>query len=276
MLRAFEKAELLYKTEDVSKYMTFVVVGGGPTGVEIAGAIAEIANKTMRDFRRIDTRKTRIMLVEGGPAILAAYPLELSNKATEALRELGVEVITSTQVTSISKDLVQIGDAVVSAKNIIWAAGNVAAPLTQLLQVEKDRVGRVLVNADCSIPGMDNVFVIGDAAHFVQQDKPLPGVAQVAIQQGRYVAGVIKKQLPGGNRKPFRYKDYGSMATIGRARAIALVGGVAFSGFFAWLAWSFIHVFKMISFRNRYKVMAEWIWYYLSFRNGIRLITGKE
>ena len=278
MLRSFEEAEIRGEHGNVDRLLTFVVVGAGPTGVEVAGAIAEIARKNLiRDFKRIDTSKTRVVLVEAGPTVLSSYHPSLSDKAKHDLQSMGVEVLTGTMVKQILPNGVQLQNAFIEAENIIWAAGNVASPLLKKLPVSLDRAGRAIVEHDCSIPDHPNIFVIGDAAHFTHNlEKPLPGVAQVAMQMGDYVGKIIAKNKLPDQRKTFVYNDLGSMATIGRAKAVAQIGKLKISGLMAWLMWSLVHVAKLISYRTRYKVMAEWIWYYLSFKNGIRLITGME
>ncbi|MBZ0178907.1 MAG: NAD(P)/FAD-dependent oxidoreductase [Melioribacteraceae bacterium] len=274
MLLAFEKAERKFDKEDVSKYMTFVIVGGGPTGVEIAGAIAEISKKTlMRDFRKINTKKTRIILVEGTDRILNTYDKKLSLRAKEDLEKLGVEVNLNSMVSKIEKNKIFFGNNVIETCNIIWAAGNTASPLLVSLKTKLDRAGRVIVNKYCSIDESPNIFVIGDAANFQEDEHPLPGIAPVAVQQGKYVADLIKKENNSLNKKPFKYVDKGTMATIGKAKAIAQIKKLKLTGFIAWFFWGFVHILFLINFRNKYKVMAEWIWYYFSNKNGVRLIT---
>ena len=276
MLYAFEKAEMAKTNEEIDKYLTFVIVGGGPTGVELAGAIAEISKISMlKDFRNIDPSKTKIILVEGTDRILGAYHESLSKAAKKSIESLGVNVILKKLVTNIDENGVTIDDVYYETKNVIWAAGNEASPLLKTLDTEIDRAGRVIVNNDCSIKDEENIFVIGDAANFIENEKPLPGIAPVAIQQARYVADLIKHCVSGSNRKPFKYFDKGSMATIGRAKAIMQVGNFKTSGFFAWLSWVFVHIMYLIGFRNRYMVMSGWIWYYINMKNGIRLITNK-
>jgi len=274
MLLAFEKAERKFDKEDVSKYMTFVIVGGGPTGVEMAGAIAEISKKTlMRDFRKINTTKTRIILVEGTDRILNTYDNKLSLRAKEDLEKLGVEVNLNSMVSKIEKNKIYFGNNVIETCNIIWAAGNTASPLLVSLDTKLDRAGRVIVNKYCSIDESPNIFVIGDAANFQEDEHPLPGIAPVAVQQGKYVADLIKKENNSLNKKPFKYVDKGTMATIGKAKAIAQIKKLKLTGFIAWFFWGFVHILFLINFRNKYKVMAEWIWYYFSNKNGVRLIT---
>lgn len=274
ILLAFERAELTTDPEERKTLMTFVVIGGGPTGVEMAGAIAEMARKDLKDdFRRINTSDTRIFLIEAAPGILSSYPDDLSFRAKEDLSEMGVTVLSGRKVTALDDGAVMLDNEKIDAGTIIWAAGNQASPLLQSLDVPLDRAGRVFVEPDLSIPGSPDIFVVGDSAFFKdEKEGVLPGIATVAIQQARHVVSLIannKKQ----NRKPFVYRNKGSMATIGRAKAIAVVGNLKFSGVIAWLLWSFIHVLYLIGFRNRFKVMAEWVWYYLSFRHSVRLIT---
>jgi NADH dehydrogenase len=278
VLMSFEKAERASTPAEVKKYTTFVVVGGGPTGVEIAGALAEIAKKTMlKDFRNIDPSKTKIILVEAGNYVLSSYDPILSTKAKTSLEELGVIVLTNKKVNDIKNEGVTIDDQLIETENIIWAAGNAIPNVVKSLGAATDRAGRVIVENDLSVPNNSEVFVIGDAALVLDENKiPLPGVCPVAIQQGNFVADIIRKQIPKEKRKAFKYFDKGSMATIGRARAIMQLGKIKISGFFAWVAWVFIHILYLIGFRNRYKVLAEWIWFYISRRNGIRLITNKN
>ncbi len=275
MLLAFEKAELTKTENEKQKEMTFVIVGGGPTGVEVAGAFAEIAKETLlKDFRNINTADTRIILVEGADRILQTFDKKLSNKARKSLENLGVEVRVNSMVKEVNEKGVIIGEELIEASNIIWAAGNKVAPVVATLDAETNRAGQVIVESDCTIPGDPNVFVIGDAALFLEDGKPLPGVAPVAMQQGRYVAKILKKRIPKKMRKPFKYFDKGNLATIGRAKAILQIGDIKISGFVAWLVWAFVHIAFLVNFRKRYRVMTEWIWYYITFRNGIRLITN--
>jgi len=284
ILNSFEIAErILFEASlnshnaDVKKYLTFVLVGAGPTGVELAGAIAEISRKTMlKDFRYIKPEKTSIILIEGLDRVLPMYDRSLSEKAKQSLENLGVTVLLNTQVTQVTKNGVYLGDNFIETNNIIWAAGNTALSLQKTLETELDRAGRVVVNKNLSIKENPKIFVIGDAALcFNDEGKQLPGVCPVAIQQGKYVANLIKKEIKGKPRTDFKYFDKGSMATIGRAKGIAEIAGLKLSGFIAWLAWSFIHILYLIGFRNRYRVMIEWIWIYFTRRNGIRLITNK-
>lgn len=274
MLLAFEKAEIANSESAKKKEMTFVIIGGGPTGVEVAGSIAEISRETLlKDFRNINTADTKIILIEGMNRILQSFDEDLSIKAKETLEKLGVEVRTNSMVKDVNENGVVVGDELIEASNIIWAAGNKVSQLINTLKTETDRNGRVIVEQDCSLPDDPNIFVIGDAALFVENGKPLPGVAPVSMQQGRYVANVLKKSIPKEQRKPFRYFDKGNLATIGRAKAVLQIGKVKFSGLFAWLIWAFVHIAFLVNFRKRYRVMTEWIWYYITFKNGIRLIT---
>ncbi|MBX3044609.1 MAG: NAD(P)/FAD-dependent oxidoreductase [Candidatus Kapabacteria bacterium] len=275
ILYSFELAERYYHTSKAHKYLTFVIVGGGPTGVEMAGAIAEIARNTMlRDFPIIKKSDIRVILVESGENLLASYPNELSNYTKSALQSIGVEVLNGVRINKVAEDYVMAGDKKIETNNIIWAAGNSASPILKTLGVELDRSGRVIVEPDLSITGNDRVFLIGDAAKHINPDgKETPGIAPAAIQQAKYVAAIISKSLAKKERKPFTYFDKGSMATIGKAKAVAMVGSLKFKGLFAWLMWSFIHVFFLIDFRNRFRVMIEWIWYYVTNRPGARLIV---
>ena len=258
--------------------LQFVVIGGGPTGVELAGTLAEIARHALNhEFRNIDPRLSRILLIEGGPRVLPAYSEELSRKAEAQLRRLGVEVRTSHMVTRIEPGAVWVGDERIPSPVVLWAAGVAASPLGRKLGVPVDRAGRVLVQPDLSIPGHAEVFVIGDlAALNDERGKMLPGVAPVAIQQGNWVAETIAGDIENQPRRDFRYHDKGSLATIGRAAAIAQFGKFELSGYFAWLAWLFIHILFLIGFRNRLIVMIQWAWSYLSYERGARLITGSD
>jgi NADH:ubiquinone reductase (H+-translocating) len=275
ILISFEKAERLDSIAEAEKYLNFVVVGGGPTGVEMAGAIAEIAYKTMfKNFRRINPKNAKIYLIEALPAILPMYPEKLAKSATKTLEEMGVQVLTGTKVIHISEAGVQTEDKLIESMNVIWAAGNQVSNLLKTLGVPLDRAGRVMVESDLSIPGSPDIFVIGDAAHFVTKSGgALPGVAPVAMQQGRYVAKILKAKSLKGQRPPFVYFDKGSMATIGKAKAIAMIGKLQLSGFLAWLMWAFVHILFLIGFRNRLSVMLEWGAALLTGQRGVRLIT---
>jgi NADH dehydrogenase len=276
ILLAFEKAEREPDEARRRELLTFVIVGGGPTGVELAGAIGEISRQVMvRDFRAIDPREARVLLVEGGPRVLPAYPEDLSAKAEAQLQGLGVEVWTGSPVTAVDASGVVVKGQKVAAATTLWAAGVEASPLAHSLGVELDRAGRVKVEPDLTVPGHPEVFVIGDLATLQDKDgKPLPGVAPVAIQQGRYAARSILRASRGLPHQPFHYLDRGSLATIGRAAAVADFGWIKFSGFFAWLSWLFIHIFFLIGFRNRFIVLFEWAWAYFTYQRAARLITG--
>jgi NADH:quinone reductase (non-electrogenic) len=285
VLLAFELAERQKNERQTSNRdvpsvspLQFVVIGGGPTGVELAGTLAEISRHAMNhEFRNIDPRQTRILLIEGGPRVLAAYSEELSRKAEAQLRRLGVEVRTSRMVTRIEPGAVWIGDERIPAPVVLWAAGVAASPLGRKLAVPLDRAGRVLVQPDLSIPGHPEVFVIGDLVALQDENgKMLPGVAPVAIQQGDWVADAIARDLKNRPRRNFHYHDKGSLATIGRAAAVAQFGKFELSGYFAWLAWLFVHILYLIGFRNRLLVMIQWAWSYLTYERGARLITGSD
>jgi NADH:ubiquinone reductase (H+-translocating) len=278
VLLAFELAERQGAGGEGIPELQFVVVGGGPTGVELAGTLAEIARHSMNhEFRHIDPRKTRILLVEGGPRVLPAYSEKLSRKAELQLQALGVEVRTSQMVNRIEPGVVWAGDQKISAQVILWAAGVAASPLGKQLGVPTDRAGRVEVQPDLSVPGHPNVFVIGDlAALHDKNGKLLPGVAPVAIQEGDWVGKTIARDLDNQPRRDFHYFDKGSLATIGRAAAVAQIGKFELSGYFAWLAWLFIHILFLIGFRNRLLVMIQWAWSYFTYDRGTRLITGSD
>lgn len=276
ILNSLEAAEKEPVADKRKKYLTFVVIGGGPTGVELAGAIAEIAKKTMiRDYKNFRADDTKVILVEALDRILTSYTPDLSQKAKEDLEQMGVDIRINTKVTDVNENGVQLGDTFIESKNVIWAAGNVASPLLKTLDIELDRAGRAIVEEDCSIPGYPNIFVIGDAAMMKdEKGEILPGVAPVAMQQGRFVGKLIVNDNKNGRRKKFIYIDKGSMATIGKAKAVAMIKGLKLSGLIAWFAWSVVHIFFLIGFRNRFRVFAEWIWYYITNRQGTRLITN--
>ncbi len=276
ILLAFEKAEREPEEKRRRELLTFVIVGGGPTGVELAGAIAEISSQVMeRDFRAIDPREARIILVEAGPRILPSYPDDLSAKAEASLAELGVEVRKGLPVTSISDKEVRVGEQIIVAGTTLWAAGVEASPLARSLGTKLDRAGRVLVEPDLTIRGHAEALVIGDLAALTDRHgKLLPGVCPAAIQQGRHAAHNIRRDCQKLPLEPFEYFNRGSLATIGRAAAVADFGWIKFSGFFAWAAWLFIHIFFLIGFRNRFVVVFEWAWAYFTFQRAARLITG--
>lgn len=276
-LLAFEAAEREADPEARRRLLTYAIVGAGPTGVELAGAMAEIARRIIpRDFRFVDTRAARILLLEGGPRVLPGYPPELSESAERQLRELGVEVRTNAMVTHIEPGELWVGgDERIEAGNAYWAAGVAASPLGEALGAPLDRAGRVHVRDDCSIDGHPEIFVIGDLARFEEDGEPLPGVAQTAIQMGRFAGRAIRRDLKGKARGRFRYRDKGSLATIGRAAAVAAIGRFRFGGFVAWLVWVFIHILYLIGFRNRLMVMMQWGWAWATYQRGIRLITGR-
>lgn len=276
VLIAFERAEREPDRTRQRQLLTFVVVGGGPTGVELAGTLVEIARHTLRnEFQTIDPESARVLLIEAGPSILPTFPARLRESARRALRRLGVEVWEGAEVTEIEAGIVHVGADRVPAHTILWAAGVAASPLAQSLGVPLDRAGRVMVEPDWSIPGHANVFVLGDLATFPHQTgQPLPGVAQVAKQGGVYAAKAIVARLRGQTPPPFRYRDLGNMATIGRAAAVADLGWIELSGFPAWVIWLFIHILFLIGFRNRLSVLLQWAASYLTYQRSVRLITG--
>ena len=278
VLLAFELAERQAASGQGQVQLNFVIVGGGPTGVELAGTLSEIARRALADeFRSIDPKRTRIILLEGGPRILPTYPEDLSRSAEEQLRGLGVEVHTSTMVTDVEPAAVRMGETRLSAAVIVWAAGVAASPLGKKLGAPTDRAGRVLVNPDLSIPGHPKVFVIGDLAALKdERGQMVPGVAPAAIQQGKATARNIARDLEGKPRQNFHYVNKGSLATIGRAAAIAQFGKIHISGFIAWLSWLFVHIFFLIGFRNRLIVLIQWAWSYFTYERGARLITGDQ
>ena len=279
ILLSLEEAEQEADSEERKKLLRYVVIGGGPTGVEIAGAIAEIAKSSMRkNYRNIDEKEVQVLLLEGGPAILGGFPAELRSSGKQMLEELGVKVLCHTPVTKIEKRKVHLRVGSIEAGNIIWAAGIKASPLMDQLKVEKDRMRRVIVNPDLSVPGHRDVFVIGDSAHLsFGEESPLPALASVAMQQGKFVGKLLMQKYEKFESRPhFEYKDKGKMATIGRARAVAEIKGLKFSGFPAWLAWSAAHIFLLIGFRNKILVSMEWIWNYFTRKRGVQLITDRS
>jgi NADH dehydrogenase len=277
ILVAFERAERETDPARQRRLMTFVMVGGGPTGVELAGTLAEIAHQTRREFRSIDTRNTRIVVVEAGPTILPAFAPKLRDAARASLRRLRVEVREHTRVTRVDAGGVALGEERLDAGTVLWTAGVAASPLLATLGVPLDRAGRVTVEQDLSIPGHPEVFVVGDAAAFVDaKGQPLPGVAQVAMQGGVHAARMIQRRIKDEPSRAFTYNDKGSMAIIGRGSAIADIRGLRFSGPIAWLAWLFLHIFELIGFRNRIVVMVEWAAAYVTLQRSVRLITYQD
>ncbi len=276
VLVAFEAAEREENAEARRQWLTFVVVGGGPTGVEMAGTFAEIARHTLaRDFRRIDPRTARVILVEGGPRVLPTYPEELSEKAKLQLEALGVQVWTGALVTAVDASGVGIGAERIAARTVVWAAGVTASPLAQFLGAPLDRAGRVRIASDLTVPGRPEVFVIGDLASLDQDGHPVPGVAPAAMQMGAHAAANIRRAAREEPLVPFRYRDKGSLATIGRRSAVALIGRLRLSGPLAWLAWLGIHIFFLIGFRNRFVVLFTWAWAYLTYDRSARLIVSR-
>ncbi len=275
MLLAFERAERSDDPTERDRELTFAVIGAGPTGVEMAGAIGEVARFTMvRDFRRIDPGQARIVLIDAAPRVLPTFDEKLSAKALEQLRRIGVEVRTGAGVKGVTAQGVQLEEEFIPCGTVVWAAGNAASPLGKQLGVETDRAGRVPVSPELTVPGHPEVFAIGDLASFTHQGgKPLPGVSPVAMQQGRHAARNILACIAGEPMKPFRYFDKGSMATIGRHAAVVDMRGFRFNGFTAWLAWLFVHLIFLIGFRNRILVFLQWAWSYVNYYRGARLIT---
>ncbi|HET6779419.1 MAG TPA: NAD(P)/FAD-dependent oxidoreductase, partial [Gemmatimonadales bacterium] len=278
VLLSFEKAEREPDPVRRQALLTFVVIGGGPTGVEMAGSVAELRRYALkRDFRRIDPGDATVLLLEGGPRLLASYPPSLSDRAKQELRRLGVEVRTETLVTNVRPGSVVAAGWTIPTQTVIWAAGNVASPLLKTLGTPLDQVGRAIVEPDCTIPGHPEVFVLGDAAFFDHgEGGPLPGICPVAIQMGEYAARTIEGDLEGRPRRAFHYWDKGQLAVIGRGRAVADIWKLHFGGFLAWVIWTFVHIFFLIGYRNRILVMIQWAWSYLTHGRGARLITLDE
>lgn len=277
VLLAFEAAEAERDPSAQRRLLTFVIIGGGPTGVELAGALAEIARQTLReDFRHIHPESARIVLVEGGPDVLGTFPPKLRDAARRSLLKLGVEVRTGAIVTAIDDDGVMAGAERISAQTILWAAGVAASPLAASLGVPLDRAGRVAAEPTLNVPGHPDIFVAGDICAFMQDGRPLPGVAQVAKQQGGHAARNVLRAIRGQALQPFRYVNYGNVATIGRGSAVVDIGPVRASGWLAWLFWLCLHIFWLIGFRNRIAVISEWAWSYITFQRRIRLITGSK
>jgi NADH dehydrogenase len=277
ILLAFETAEKLAPAYSVENLLTFVIIGGGPTGVELAGSLAELSRHALsKDFRNIKPSSAKIILLEGAPRILPPFPEEVSRLAEEKLRALGVEVLTRTFVTDINEHGVQIGEKFIPAVTKLWCAGVAPSPLSRALaDVQLDKGGRIIVQPDLSIENYPNVFAVGDICSYIQDGKPLPGLAPVAMQQGQFVGETIENRITGRELKQFRYIDRGTLATIGRSSAVGNVGNTIFSGLPAWLAWLFIHVMNLIGFRNRMVVMLDWVWSYVTFQRGARLISDR-
>jgi NADH dehydrogenase len=277
-LLAFERAEKALDETEKNEYLTFVIVGGGPTGVELSGALPMIARKALYpDFRHIDTRRTRVILLEGGPRILPSFPESLAKTAHRNLEELGVEVRTNSVVTLVEPNAVQVGPERIQARTIFWAAGNAASPLGRSLGVPVDHAGRVVVEPDLSIPGHPEVFIAGDLALVKREGMPqVPGVAPAAIQEGRTAARNVMRLMRGEPTQQFRYRNKGDLAVIGRSRAIADLGKVTFTGWFAWLFWLFLHIMYLVGFRNRVSVLVQWAYAYFTYQRGVRLITNPE
>ena len=277
LLLAFERAEAEPDPEKRAAWLSFAIVGGGPTGVELAGTLAEIARHTLTDeFRNITPSEARVRLIEAGPRVLSSFPEDLSEKAHRQLQKLGVEVSTGTPVTDIDASGYRLGDIFVPARTVVWAAGVAASPLAKSLGVALDRAGRVIVQPDLSVPGYPHIFVAGDLASVQQNGKPVPGVAPAAKQMGRHVADAIRAQLQGKPAPVFRYKDFGNLATIGRMAAIVHFGRLKLSGVVAWWFWLAAHVFFLIGFRNRLVVLLNWAWAYWSYQRGARIILGQD
>jgi NADH dehydrogenase len=275
VLYAFEAAEREPDPDRRRAWLTFVIVGAGPTGVELAGALSEIARHALaKDFHHIDPKQAHVILLEGSPRVLPSYAESLSEKAREQLAGLGVDVRTGRLVTAIDDGGVHVGDERLEARTVLWGAGVAASPLSRSLGVPLDRAGRVLVAPDLTIPGHPEVFVVGDLASLVQDGAPVPGVAPAAIQEARHTARNLRRALRGEPLLPFRYVDKGSLATIGRAAGIAQIGRLRLWGWVAWVTWLFVHIFFLIGFRNRFVVMFSWAWSYFTYDRGARLITG--
>jgi NADH:ubiquinone reductase (H+-translocating) len=275
VLLSYERAEMSDDENERRKQLTFIVVGAGPVGVEMSGALAELGRNCLHpDFRRIDTCQVRVILIEALDRILLAFDPGMGEKARQVLEKMGVEVRLKSKITNIDERGVWLGEELIETANVIWSAGAAAPPLTKTLGADTDRMGRVRINNDCSIPGHPEVFVLGDAAVILENDKPLPALAPVALQQGKFVGDIIRRNLPPEKRRPFHYHDKGFIAVIGRAKAVLQYRRLRISGFFAWLGWIMVHIAVLVQWRNRYAVTMEWAWYYLGDRPGVRLITG--
>jgi len=278
VMEAYEAAERTSDPVEQKKLLTFVIVGGGPTGVELAGSIGEMSRFTLSKFyKHIDPKLTRIFIVEAAPRILGSFSPELSSKATRALEQLGVQVWTNSMVTNVDKNGVQIGNERIEASTVLWAAGVRAIGLGRKMEVDIDRSGRIIVEEDLSIPGYPEIFVGGDQAHFAHHsDNPLPGMAPVALQQGHSIGKNILNEVKGKQRKPFLYRDKGQMATIGRNKAIVEMGNIKLFGSVAWFTWLLIHIYYLATFKHRVFVLMQWGWSYFTFGHGARLIVNKE
>jgi len=277
ILLAYENAERLDDPKDRKPWLTFVVVGGGPTGVELAGALSEIARHTMaKNFRRCDPADARVVLIDAADRILPSFSEELSHKAQKQLQALGVEVRVQATVTAIDDKGVELAGDRIDARTVLWAAGVAGSPIAKSLGVPLDRAGRVVVDSDLSVPGHSEVFVVGDLAAVKQGESWVPGVAPAAIQQGRHAAANIERKLLQKSTEPFRYQDKGSLATIGRSRAVAQLGRFGFGGFFAWVAWLVVHIFFLIGYRNRFTVLFEWAWAYITYQRSARIILTDD
>jgi NADH dehydrogenase len=276
-LLAFELGEKSEDEREQQEYLTFAVVGGGPTGVELSGALPFIAKKALApDFRNLDTRRTRVVLIEAGPRILPTFPEDLAARATQDLKDLGVEVRVNSPVTGVGPDGISMGSEKIRARTVFWAAGNNASPLGGLLGGPLDRAGRIEVDPDLSVPGHPEIFVVGDLAALVQDGRLVPGVGPAAIQEGKSAGKNIVRELRRQPRKKFHYRNKGDLATIGRSRAIADLGWIRFSGRFAWFFWLFVHIMYLVGFRNRANVLLEWAYDYFTYQHGARLITDVE
>ncbi len=273
-LTAFEEAEKAATEEEKQAWLTFVIVGGGPTGVELAGVIPDTAKAFRKDFRRIDTCEVKVILLEGGPRVLAAFPEKLQREALRDLEELRVDVRLSSIVTRVEHDAVYVGETRIPTHTIFWAAGNAASPLGAQLGAPIDRAGRVTVEPDLSVPGRPELFVVGDMAAVTSEGKPVPGVAPAANQMGERAAANLLATLRGEPRAPFRYRNKGDLATIGRHRAIAAFGKVQLEGYVAWFLWLFVHILYLVGFRNRVSVLVQWTYAYFTYQRGVRLISG--
>jgi len=277
VLVAFERAEAAASADERAAWLSFAVVGGGPTGVELAGTLAEIARHTLRrEFRRIDPALAKVRLLEAGPRVLAAFPEALSAKARAQLEKLGVEVVTGSPVEAIDADGYRLGGQFVPARTVLWAAGVAASPLGALLPAPRDRAGRVQVEPDLSVPGHPEIFVAGDLASVQQDGRPVPGVAPAAKQMGAHVAATIRARLGGRPVPPFRYRDFGNLATIGRMAAVVHFGKLRLSGLLAWWFWLWVHILFLIGFRNRLLVLINWAWAYWSYQRHARIVLGED